>query len=131
MDSFPGPDNAGGNVIHGKLKKLFAGVKFSGEELIELNNNLDYRLSLLHHALEYVSFLDLQFPECMIFDTEDWKNDLALKIGNGNDSTAKSKLAKFKQVYGYIMDIELFPSPLCGQGFYYTKTRQISSDDIY
>jgi hypothetical protein len=122
MDSFPGPDNTGANAVHSRLKQLLTGKKCHEEVLVYLNDNLDYRLAAMQLASRYVSFLELQFPDGLTFDTEAWCNDLALKAVNDDCSTdAQSKLEKYKQVRGYIMDTDLFGRPMVGQGFWYTK----------
>ncbi|KAK2810776.1 hypothetical protein FQN50_002599 [Emmonsiellopsis sp. PD_5] len=72
MNSFRGPDNAGTNHVHAKLKRLLQGKKdeYDEEMLIYLNDSLDYRLSVMQLATQYVSFLDIQFPDGFLFDTE-------------------------------------------------------------
>ncbi|KAJ5533874.1 hypothetical protein N7527_000128 [Penicillium freii] len=121
MDSFPGPDNTGANAVHSRLKQLLSGKKCDEEVLVYLNDNLDYRLAAMQLASQYVSFLELQFPDGMAFDTEAWCNDLALKVVNDDCSTARSKIEKYEQVREYIMDKDLFGRPMVGQGFWYTK----------
>ncbi|KAL4778857.1 hypothetical protein BJX76DRAFT_121125 [Aspergillus varians] len=122
MDSFPGPDNVGTNGSHWKLKQLLQGKKYPEEVLVHLNDTLDYRLSAMTLASQYVSFLDLQFPGGLMFDTEDWRNDLALKVVKDGDSKgAKLKLERYKEVHGYIIDTKLFDRPMASQGFSYTK----------
>lgn len=122
MDSFPGPDNTGANAVHSRLKQWLAGRKCHEEVLVYLNDNLDYRLAAMQLASQYVSFLELQFPDGLAFDTEAWCNDLTLKSVNDDCSTdAQSKLEKYKQVRGYIIDTDLFGRPMVGQGFWYTK----------
>ncbi|PGG99021.1 hypothetical protein AJ79_08720 [Helicocarpus griseus UAMH5409] len=126
MESFPGPDNVGVNGVHSKLKQLLGGKKYDEEILIELNDTLDYRLSSMPLASQYVTFLDLQFPDGLMFDTEAWCNDLCLKIGqNDDDSTAaKAKLDKFMEVRRYTAKANLFDSPLDTQGYYYLKPKE-------
>ncbi|KAL4943013.1 hypothetical protein BDV06DRAFT_221620 [Aspergillus oleicola] len=122
MDSFPGPDNVGTNKDHWRLKQLLQGKKYPEEVLIHLNDTLDYRLSAMTLASQYVSFLDIQFHDGLMFDTEAWCNDLALKVAKEGDSKGtKSKLEKYKEVRGYIMDTKLFDRPVASQGFSYTK----------
>ncbi|KAL3474102.1 hypothetical protein BJX99DRAFT_232181 [Aspergillus californicus] len=122
MDSFPGPDNVGANGVHSKLKQLLRGKKYPEEVLVYLNDILDYRLSTMTLASQYVSFLDIQFPGGLMFDTEAWCNNLALDVAKDGDSKgAKSKLEKYKEVRGYIMDTKLFDRPMPSQGFSYTK----------
>ncbi|KAJ5130780.1 uncharacterized protein N7515_006819 [Penicillium bovifimosum] len=122
MDSFPGPDNVATNQAHWKLKRLLQGKKYPEEVLVYLNDTLDYRLSAMTLASQYVSFLDIQFPDGLTFDTEAWRNNLALNVAKDGDSKgAKSKLEKFHEVRGYIMDTKLFDRPMASQGFSYTK----------
>ncbi|KAI9371983.1 hypothetical protein BJX61DRAFT_543127 [Aspergillus egyptiacus] len=122
MESFPGPDNVGTNKDHWRLRQLLQGKKYPKEVLVHLNDALDYRLSAMTLASQYVSFLDIQFPDCLRFDTEAWCNDLALKVAkNGDTKGAKSKFEKYKELRGYIMDAKLFDKPMSSQGFSYTK----------
>lgn len=122
MDSFPGPDNVGGNNNHWRFKELLQGKKYPEEVLVYLNDILDYRLSAMTLASQYVSFLDIQFPDCLMFDTDAWCNDLALKVVKDSDSKGtRSKLEKFKEVRRYIMDTKLFDRPMASQGFSYGK----------
>lgn len=103
MDSFPGPDNTGANAVHSRLKQLLTGKKCHEEVLVYLNDNLDYRLAAMQLASRYVSFLELQFPDGLTFDTEAWCNDLALKAVNDDCSTdAQSKLEKYKQAQDWL-----------------------------
>jgi hypothetical protein len=83
MDSFPGPDNVGTNKDHWKLEQLLQGKKYPEEVLVHLNDTLDYRLSAMTLASQYVSFLDMQFPDGLMFNTEAWCNDLALILEGG------------------------------------------------
>lgn len=71
--------------------------------LVYLNDNLDYRLAAIQLASQYVSFLELQFPDGLAFDTEAWCNDLGLKAVNDDCSTAQSKIEKYNQVREYII----------------------------
>lgn len=122
MDSFPGPDNVGGNSNHWRFKELLQGKKYPEEVLVYQNDILDYRLSAMTLASQYVSFLDIQFPDCLMFDTDAWCNDLALKVIKDSDSKGtKSKLEKFTEVRRYIMDTKLFDRPMASQGFSYGK----------
>ncbi|KAE8377808.1 hypothetical protein BDV26DRAFT_292795 [Aspergillus bertholletiae] len=123
IDSFPGPDNIGCNTgIHWSLRQLVQGEECDKEELVYLNDILDYRLSAMTLASQYVSFLDLQFPDCMMFDTETWCNDLALEaVKDGGSKDAISKLEKYQEVRGYIMDTKVFDKPMASQGHFYAK----------
>lgn len=122
MNSFPGPDNIGPNVAHWDLKQLLQGTQHDKEILIDLNDMLDYRLSTITLASQYVSFLDLQFPEGLVFDTETWQNNLALEVAKDDHcEDAKAKLEKFTDIRRYIMNAKVFDKPLVSQGFYYTK----------
>ncbi|KAJ6178689.1 hypothetical protein N7519_009150 [Penicillium mononematosum] len=56
-DSFPGPDNVGGNAVYSRLKQLLAGKKCHEEVLVYPNHTLDYRLSAMQLASQYVSSL--------------------------------------------------------------------------
>ncbi|KAK2766517.1 hypothetical protein FQN53_006686 [Emmonsiellopsis sp. PD_33] len=123
MDSFPGADNAGVNHIHSKLKQLLQGGKYDEEALVLLNDTLDYRLSVIQLATQYVSFLDIQFADGLLFDTESWLDQLALQVAK-DDSSAAAKQEKWNEIYGYIMDIELFDTPAASQGSAYQKPEE-------
>ncbi|PKY00237.1 hypothetical protein P168DRAFT_276102 [Aspergillus campestris IBT 28561] len=122
MNSFPGPDNIGPNVAHWDLKQLLQGKQYDKEILMDLNDMLDYRLSTITLASHYVSFLDLQFPEGLVFDTETWRNNLALEVAKDDHcEDAKSKLERFTDIRRHIMNVKVFDKPLGSQGFFYTK----------
>jgi hypothetical protein len=127
MDSFPGPDNVGTNGAHWKLKQLLQGKKYPEEVLVYLNDTLDYRLSAVTLASQYVSFLDIQFPDGLMFDTEAWCNNLALNVAKDGDSKgAKSKLEKYEEVRGYIMDTKLFDRPMSFTRIFLHQTLGVS-----
>ena len=62
MNLFPGPDNAGINAVHANLKQFLDEKQYPKEVLVILNDTLDYRISTMHLASKYVSFLELQVP---------------------------------------------------------------------
>lgn len=112
MESFPGPDNAASNVVHRKFKQLLQGEKFPEDLLVSLNDTLDYRLSTMRLATEYVAFLDVEFPDGLTFDTELW-------LRQARDT----RLPKYKKILCHVMDIKLFDRPSITQGWGYHKPR--------
>ncbi|KAE8154254.1 hypothetical protein BDV25DRAFT_172643 [Aspergillus avenaceus] len=98
MDSFPSPDNIAAHNNHWQLRQLLRGEKYPEEILSDLNDTLDYSLSAMTLASQYVSLLDIQFSECHMFDTETWRNDLAWRLANDSDSEdANSRQQKFNE----------------------------------
>ena len=112
MESFPGPDNAAPNVVHRKFKQLLQGEKFPEDLLVSLNDTLDYRFSTIRLATEYVAFLNVEFPDCLNFDTELWLHQ-----------AGDIRFSKYKKILGHIMDIKLFDRPSFTQGWGYHKPR--------
>lgn len=110
MESFPRPDNAAPNIIHWKFKQLLQGEKLPENLLVSLNDTLDYHLSSMHLATQYVAFLNLEFPDGLTFNTELW-------LCQAGDM----RLSKYKKIHGHIMDIKLFDQPSIMQGWGYHK----------
>lgn len=80
MNSFPSPDHVGTNVAHSKFNQLLQGKRHDEEVLAYSNGILNYHLSVIKLTTQYVSFLNLQFPDALVFDTEAWQNDPVLKM---------------------------------------------------
>lgn len=112
MESFPGPDNAAPNVVHQEFKQLLQGRKFPEDHLATLNDTLDYRLSVMQLATQYVAYLDLDFGDGLAFDTELW-------LCQAEDV----RLSKYKKLQGHIMNSNLFDRPCSTQGWGYHKPR--------
>lgn len=66
--------------VHWTPKQLVKGVKYDEEVLVYRNDVPGYRLSVTVLASQYVSFLDIQFPEGLACGTETRCDCLALKV---------------------------------------------------
>ncbi|PGH09892.1 hypothetical protein AJ80_07602 [Polytolypa hystricis UAMH7299] len=119
LESFPGPSNASGNMVfHLRLIELLRGKRFDEDSLVRLNDTLDYRLSAMQLATQYVSFLDISFVDRLLFDTESWKN--------AADSSADTvtKAHTYNTVLDYVLDAKLFDVPLRTQGWAHLKPKE-------
>ncbi|KKZ67182.1 hypothetical protein EMCG_07127 [[Emmonsia] crescens] len=113
-DSFPGADNLAPNLpLHYSVRQLLVGAQFSEDELMSVNDRLDYRLSALQLATQYTVFLDLAFPDAASFDVEKW----ALQADD-------QRLELFRKVKGYNLKQKIFDKPIGDQGWRYPKPDQ-------
>lgn len=113
-DSFPGADNLAPNLpLHYLVRQLLQGAQFSEDELMSVNDGLDYRLSALQLATQYTAFLDLAFPDAASFDVEKW----ALQADN-------QRLELFRKVKRYNLEQKIFDRPIGDQGWRYPKPDQ-------
>lgn len=123
LDSFPGPDNVGPNVEHGRLRKLVAGENFPENILDSLDNILDYRLSVLKLATNYASYLGLDFPDAFKVDTDGWLKAASMNLENDEKSTAATWYERVQEVRSRIIKKRLFDKPGPSQGWPYSKPR--------
>lgn len=87
MNSFPSPGHVGTNIAHSQFNQLLHGKRYDEEVLVYLNCILKYRLSVIKLTTQCVSFLNLQFPDALVFDTEAWQNDPGLKMAKNDNLT--------------------------------------------
>ena len=114
MESLPGPDNIWPNIDHRCLRDLQRGYLCEQEQLVYLNNVLNYRASAMQTANKYVSSLGLQFPNGLVFDTETWHQQTP-------QDKPDMKSARYQQISDFVDNMELFYTPLPCQGLVYAK----------
>ncbi len=129
MNSFPGPDNLGGNTdCHPGFYQLVKGAFIDFDELYYLNNVLDYRQGKLVQAESYCTALKIGVPEdqqIRHFDQRQWQlSYFKARNGKSAESVRASELLKrFDTIRSWLIQLGIFDSPLPGQGNSYSKPR--------
>ena len=57
------------NLIYQKFKQLLQRGKSPEDHLVSPNDTLDYRLSVMQLATQYIAYLNLEFSEGLAFET--------------------------------------------------------------
>ncbi|XMA19744.1 hypothetical protein WAI453_012535 [Rhynchosporium graminicola] len=128
MASKPGLDNAGGNTsCHPLFYDLIAGKKLTFEELQEVDDTLDYRLHQVDLAETFCRVLKLGMSDderASKFHQAEWR-ETQFNDQNGEiperAKRAQELLSRFTTIKGWITKLNLFDSPIAGQGFDYSK----------
>ncbi|KAI4185107.1 MAG: hypothetical protein LQ346_005984 [Caloplaca aetnensis] len=95
LNSFPGASNRGSNVsIHSHARDLIRGEPKSKWQIEELRLTLTYRMEMMYLASEYKSMMGLDFPDCDMFDFDEWERS-DLQGGKGKAKQEDDKKYNF------------------------------------
>lgn len=117
--TLPGDLAAGGNSINKRLIKFLKGEQCSDEELQHFNTVLDFRYNLMRQAIQYVTFLGLNFVDCQCFDVEHWME----KTSKDKSERTVTTRSRYRDINTLLGAEKLFDSPTPCQGAGYLKPR--------
>ncbi|KAL3422275.1 hypothetical protein PVAG01_06431 [Phlyctema vagabunda] len=130
MNSNPGSDTLGGNTAcYFGIRRLTEGAFFDLAKLSQLNDTLDYRKSQIDLAVALCGDLDIEVSQDQQvdqFEQFEWsllqyeRRD-GSRVDIESSKAAAEVLKRFDTIRGWLYDLEIFDSPLPGQGFHYNK----------
>ena len=131
MNSSPGDNNAGGNSCHRQFNSLINNQKqFSDMQLHYLSDILDCRMDMMDVATQFATYMDLDFPEALGYDTKMWLERtstgmMSLNTNSPNRSkTVQDLLQCYTKIHEYIMEVRLFDLSTREQGPGYAKPKE-------
>ncbi|KAG4413865.1 hypothetical protein IFR04_013009 [Cadophora malorum] len=108
------------------FQRLSHGEEFPESRMREFATVLDYRVNLMNWALDYVAFMNLNWPADVAFKTDGWKADVLRKKKSNNileSSDGRDKWMKYTVIFELVHKSMVFQPPDRVQGASFMKPK--------
>ncbi|KAL8916679.1 MAG: hypothetical protein Q9208_008379 [Pyrenodesmia sp. 3 TL-2023] len=111
LNSFPGASNRASNVsIHSHARDLIQGERKSKWQIKEVQLTLTHRMEMMRWASKYKSMMGLDFPDCHLFDFDEWEQS-CVRAGKAKaKQESDKKFNLFEECRTIVNKAKLFPN---------------------